>query len=373
ASDGTVRANVTSTKADTFRLLPVVTFNSSNNVFNGLFATFTPGATDANHSYFNINPNVVVANGVNTANVAITARDVYDNSRPDQSVTLSYGGTSTITTTPGTTDSNGIYTATVRSTLAQTATLTANFGVTRSGPVTFVAGPAAQAYTTLSASPNALIANGSSQTTLTLYVADAQNNPVSGAACTFSSSGGNNTLTPTSTTTNSAGLATAQLSSTQAQLKQITGAVTSTSITANANVIFNPGSISAAQSSVAASPNSVTTDGNTTTTVTAVARDAQRNPVANQAVSLSGLGSNNVFGNPNGITDASGTYSTTLYSNTAQVENLQADFAGQGIATSSVTFTPGATTNANSTLTATSTSPTVNSNVTLTFTAKDAH
>ena len=72
----------------------------------------------------------------------------------------------------------------------------------------------------VSASPSTITVGG--QSTITVVVRDASNNPVAGASVTVASSGSGNTITPASATTGANGVATFTFSSTVAEAKTIT-------------------------------------------------------------------------------------------------------------------------------------------------------
>jgi hypothetical protein len=116
------------------------------------------------------------------------------------------------------------------------------------------------------------------------------------------------------------------------------------------------GAPATADSTITASPTSVTADGVSTTTLTVtVEDDANGNPVAGAAVALSASGSDNAFGSVDGTTNASGKFTTTLASTLAQSETVTATEGGVA-ETTQVTFMAGAPATADSTITASPTS-----------------
>ena len=81
----------------------------------------------------------------------------------------------------------------------------------------------------------------------------------------------------------------------------------------------------------------MTADGVSTTTLTVTVDDANGNPVAGQAVTLTSTGSGDVFGANSGSTNASGVFSTTLASTSADVDTIKAT-EGSAQETTNVTF-----------------------------------
>ena len=134
----------------------------------------------------------------------------------------------------------------------------------------------------LTASPNSLVADGNAASTLVVTANDAQGNSVPGQAVTLTAGGTNNTLNPNSGTTTAAGTFTTTLKSTYAQLKAVTA--TLGAVTLNANATFTAAGATSGTSSLVASPNSVVANGSATAALTVQVSDAQGNPVPGVAV-----------------------------------------------------------------------------------------
>ena len=135
---------------------------------------------------------------------------------------------------------------------------------------------------------------------------------------------------------------------------------------------FVAGAPAAANSTITASPTTLTADGVSPTTLTVTVKDALGNPVAGTAVTLSASGSSN-FGSASGATNASGVFTTTLTSTLAQTETITAT-EGSAQETTNVTFVAGAPKSATSSITASPGSVTADgvSDTTLAVTVKDA-
>ena len=98
---------------------------------------------------------------------------------------------------------------------------------------------------------------------MTVTLRDAQSNPVTGKTVTLAKSGGSSTVTTVSGVTNGSGVATFTVKDAVAETTVYTAidAIDSVTVTQTASVIFTAGGVSAAQSTLSASPASVTADG----------------------------------------------------------------------------------------------------------------
>jgi hypothetical protein len=120
-------------------------------------AEFTEaGPADANHSGLTANPQSLRADGTSTSTLVLVLADVTGGPVMDLKVTVSSDGSAnTLGETKGTTDANGHFTTTINSTRAEVKHVLASVGThTYSAQVTFIAGPPATKYSTLTANPN---------------------------------------------------------------------------------------------------------------------------------------------------------------------------------------------------------------------------
>ena len=100
-------------------------------------------------------------------------------------------------------------------------------------------------------------------------------------------------------------------------------------------------------------PGTVTADGETTTTLTVTAKDAEGNVIPDATVTLTASGTGNTFTTPiTGTTNAEGVFTTTLSSTVAQDDTFTALINGTASETASVDFTAGGVSQATSSLTA---------------------
>ena len=102
----------------------------------------------------------------------------------------------------------------------------------------------------------------------------------------------------------------------------------------------------AANSTITASPSSLTADGTTTTTITVTAKDDNDNPISGIAaanVVVAATGSGNTLVQPTTATDANGQTTATLKSTVAEAKTVSVTISGTPITqTATVVFTPGA-------------------------------
>ena len=134
----------------------------------------------------------VVADGVATSMITITAKDQYGNAIQGKAVTVSSTGSNNTLSDPADTDASGETTATLASTKAETKTISATIdgvAITDTAEVVFTAGPAAKIE--LTADPTQISSSAISESTLTAIILDAKDNvvttgPDSTANVTFS-------------------------------------------------------------------------------------------------------------------------------------------------------------------------------------------
>jgi hypothetical protein len=90
--------------------------------------TFFAGAAVSSNSVLAANPNTATADGAATLSLIFIAQDAQYNALPRLSVNLTASGASnTFSAMSTTTDANGRFTTSLRSTVAQTETITASF------------------------------------------------------------------------------------------------------------------------------------------------------------------------------------------------------------------------------------------------------
>ena len=356
--DGTWSATLTSsTAAGSATVGFTVDGDTSPNV---AIVAFTAGAADATASTISASPTSITADGASTSTITVALLDA--NGNP---LTAS-GGTVTMATDAGTLGSvtdnaDGTYTAVLTS---ATAVGTAVVGFTVAGDsspntatVTFTAGPADPSTSTITASPAIIPADGSSTSTITVTLLDANGN-LTGA------SGGTVAMTPDvgtvgAVTDNGDGTYTAiytSPTSTTPPAAIIEFSLNGTTGTQTATVAFVAGVPSTTTSEIAASPATITADGASTSTVTVALRDGNGNPVPDAGPIV---GMTTTAGVLSGVTDnGDGTYTATLTSATlAGTATVSFTIDGAGASdTAAVAFVAGAPDPGTSTIAAAPTS-----------------
>jgi galactose oxidase-like protein/invasin-like protein/Big-like domain-containing protein len=133
------------------------------------------------------------------------------------------------------------------------------------------------------------------------------------------------------------------------------------------------GGVSAALSTVAASPGSITA-GSGTSTITVTAKDANGNAISGATVVLAATGTGNTLTQPAATTDANGVATGSLVSTVAGAKTVSAKINGTSITqTATVTVTPGPVDASQSTVAAAPASVVPGASSTITVTAKDAN
>jgi Invasin, domain 3/Bacterial Ig-like domain (group 1)/Calcineurin-like phosphoesterase len=178
---------------------------------------------------------------------------------------------------------------------------------------------------TLSATPTTITA-GSATSTVTITVLDANGDPVSGATVSPSATGTGNTFSPSSGSSDANGVFTTDLSSTGAGTKTISATANGVGITQTASVLVTAGPIDADQSTIVASPTSVT-EGNAST-ITVTVQDQYGNPISGANVTLAASGSGNALTQPPGATSATGEATGSLSSSVSETKTVSATING---------------------------------------------
>ncbi|NCO39384.1 MAG: hypothetical protein GW892_11835, partial [Armatimonadetes bacterium] len=143
--------------------------------------TFTAGPASASQSTVTASPTSVVADGSTTSTITVTLKDANGNPVSGKTVALAHTsgpGTPTISAASGPSDASGVVTFTVKSTAAGAAAFTAtdttdSVTITQTATVTFTAGPVSASQSTVTASPTSVVADGVSQSTITVTLKDA--------------------------------------------------------------------------------------------------------------------------------------------------------------------------------------------------------
>ncbi len=224
-----------------WKFIPVAgkTFtDSGSTACHGAPGSGGSGGVSASQSTVGASPSSFTA-GSGSSTVTVTANNSSGTPISGASVVMSATGTgNTFTPSTGATNGSGVFTSTLTSTGAGAKTVSASangVAILQTAPVTVTAGALSPTQSTLSASPTSFVA-GSGSSTITATAKDAYGNPITGASVVLASSGTGNTLTQPSGTTNSSGVATGSLASTDAELKTVSATIDGTPITPTAAV-----------------------------------------------------------------------------------------------------------------------------------------
>ncbi|MCH7228416.1 Ig-like domain-containing protein [Haloferula sp. A504] len=182
---------------------------------------------------------------------------------------------------------------------------------------------------TVEASPSAVLADGTSASTITVTLKDASGVPVGSEDVTLANTSGPGTptISPSATqTTDATGVATFTVSSNTVgtEVFTATSSTDSVTVTQTASVDFQSPVVDAGNSSVSASPTSVPANDVSTSTVTVMLRNGGGLVLPGKLVSLAGDGENDVTPAGTATTDANGEATFTVKSGTAGLETFTA-------------------------------------------------
>ncbi len=253
------------------------------------------------------------------------------------------------------------------------------FEVTSQAPfLTEVAGgpPAAANTSTVTASPITVTANGTASSTITVTVKDASNNLLSGKTVTLTKGSSNSVISPSSQVTNASGVATFTVTNTKAEQSTYTASVAAdaVTITQTASVTFQSGPVSAGQSTVTASPTTLTANNTSSSTITVTLKDANNNLITGQDVTLSQGSGSSTISPTLSTTNTSGVATFTVRNTKAEAVTYTASANGVSLtSTPTVTFQAGAVNASTSTITASKANVIANNtdNATITVTLRD--
>ncbi|MDF1667735.1 MAG: Ig-like domain-containing protein, partial [Planctomycetota bacterium] len=364
-AQGVFATTLTSTQPGS-RTVRAIIDQAGNNVLSAsqpvIVFSAPPGTPDPSQSAFTASPITgITADGVDVSNLQVTVRDPSGATLANQTVQLSVVGTSTtLTPASGTTNAQGIFTATL-STIdpgVKTVTATINPGasqVTVDNSPTISFSPRLipnKFQSEVVVTPNmGVFANGKQTATIDVTVRDVNRNVLPGREVMIMATGTNNTIAQMMGVTNGAGVFSTTISTTDAGTKNLTANIdpngTPLEIDTKPDVTFDvvPPGPDAALSTVVANPTmGLTANGTATSTITVTVVDAANCPLVNQMVTLSSSGTNNTFTPATGMTNAMGVFTATLSTTTAEAKVITATINPTTpvvlTAMPTVTFTP---------------------------------
>ncbi|PKB91571.1 hypothetical protein A8A01_00225 [Ewingella americana] len=343
--DGTYSAQFTSTTAGAAS----ITANVGGSTFGATATAVTVKADSTNLSTANsaltASEPSIVANGIAASIITLSLKDAHNNAVSG----LNVGFASDLpNSSMGTVTDNddGTYSASVTGTTAGITTLTTTVGGSpfsvSAASVTLTADSnnLSPTYSTLGAAPTSIVADGATTATITLNLKDANNNPVKGLSVAFNSDLANSSVG--TVTDHGEGTYSALLTGTTAGTTNITTTVensafgvaaTSMTLTADKN------NLSAANSILAATPDTIVADGTTGSTVQLTLKDANNNPVDGLNVAFNSDLPNSSVGNVSN--SGNGIYTATLTGTTAGTANITTTIDGNpfGVTAASVALT----------------------------------
>lgn len=294
-----------------------------------------PGEVSVTQSTVVATPGSIAASaGANPATITVTARDEQGNPIPNVNVVLNATGTSNTLTQPaGPTGANGVATGTLTSTLTGARILSATIdgtGVTQTDTVTVT--PGIPNSTAFLVQPTSMTVGTTMAPAVQVEIRDQFGNRVTtannGVVLTFGTNAGGGTLT------GGAGSATNGLATFSGlSINQVgTGYTLKASVGGLPDVVsttFNvtSGVVSAAQSTVVASPASITA-GAGSSTITVTARDAGGFAVVGATVTLAASGTGNTVTQPSAPANGSGVATGSLSSTAAGNKTVTATANG---------------------------------------------
>ena len=214
--------------------------------------TVSPGPVS--HAASVVAANTPVVAGVSPSTVTVTVTDQYGNPLSGVTVSLACTGDASHTNPGSPTGSDGRTSGAVTDNTAENVTVTAKAGaiaLSDNAVVTFVAGPVSGAASTVDAvSPG--VADGSSQSLVTITALDQHGNPVSSVPVTLSVAplGQGETLTQPPGLTDANGHAYGYIRSTKTGSWTVSAAVNGTPVSDGATILFAPGAAATFQWSV---------------------------------------------------------------------------------------------------------------------------
>ena len=234
----------------------------------------------------------------------MTAKDAEGNVIPDATVTLTASGDRQARSrprSPGTTNAEGVFTTTLPSSTGgrRTTQFTAliNGTASETASVDFTAGGVSQATSSLTAVPGTVTADGETTTTLTVTAKDAEGNVIPDATVTLTAADTGDHFWHGVWHHQCGGRVhhDAELDPGERRPTPWTALINGTA-SEIASVDFTAGGVSQATSSLTAVPGTVTADGETTTTLTVTAKDAEGNVIPDATVTLTSADTGDHFG-----------------------------------------------------------------------------
>ncbi|GFZ75783.1 hypothetical protein GCM10008018_21250 [Paenibacillus marchantiophytorum] len=162
------------------------------------------------------------------------------------------------------------------------------------------------AKSTIAASPQMTVADGTTFSTITVTVKDSQNRPIEGKTVELTANRGSSVITPIQPATDASGRATFKVTDRVIEQVDYTAKIGKTAINGKATVSFTAGEPDSGKSTVTAVPTSVPADGKTAAMVIVKLQDASGHPVSWRSVNLKADGGNSKISPVKNVSDENG-------------------------------------------------------------------
>lgn len=281
---------------------------------------------------------MLVADGVSASSIQLSLYDARGRPVSGTDVTVTISGTANLVGVAlGRTDSTGVFATTLTSTVAEPKTVTVTAGaVSKSARISFIAGPASTATSSLSINPARVLADGTSTATVAIRLRDANNNIISGQQPILSAAETVVIVQPPATDAN--GEATGLVSSTFSGTSRIAALVQGREI-GSASIQFATAGPDESLSTVIVSPASLEAVTSSQAIATVTVRNGLGATLAGQMVSLSFSGTATITPTL-AVSDGSGIASFTIQSSATGSGSIAATVSNVTLTTKpTLTFT----------------------------------
>ncbi|OMF84363.1 hypothetical protein BK146_30990, partial [Paenibacillus sp. FSL R7-0333] len=306
--------------------------------------TFVPGAASAAKSTLEVADTTLTADGSSQTTVTVKLRDAQGNALRSGGAAVAVSATSG-TVGPVTDNQDGTYSAKLTAPAsvgsAVVSASVAGAELPTSATVAFVPGAASAAKSTLEVTDTTLTADGSSQTTVTMKLRDAQGNALTNGGVAVAISATSGTVGPV--TDNQDGTYSAKLTApTSVGSGVVSASVEGTMLDATASVQFTSGEFSTLHSTVTASDLVVRADGQSSAEIIVRLQDDYEHPIAGKRLMLEANSGQSVIQNVYGTTDAEGLTAFSVSNTAAEKVTYMVKEEASGLAllqTVSISFT----------------------------------
>ncbi|MBL5901515.1 Ig-like domain-containing protein, partial [Lelliottia amnigena] len=293
--------------------------------------SFISALPDAAKSGLEATKDVALSDGTDAGTVTATFRDAAGAAVANAPVTFTVTGSATLVAKTVNTDASGVAVAQVKDAVAETVTVSATLGGVATTPasveVNFISTLPDASQSSLEATKDVALSDGTDAGTVTATFRDAAGAAVANAPVTFTVTG-SATLVAKTVNTDASGVAVAQVKDAVAETVTVSAtlggvATDPTSVEVN----FMSGLPDATKSTLAMTTDNVLSDGAEANTVTATIKDMQGNAVANAPVTFTVTGSATLVAKTVN-TDASGEAVAQVKDTVTEIVKVSATYLG---------------------------------------------